>query len=108
MITPYPAITRSADHTAWGMALLRQKAPADAVDREWMEAVRISNGGTREVARMLHRMLLANRPVDARRILREYPGNDPYRRFYDAKAVYDGSGKIQTEKVIPVGGRAEF
>ena len=84
MITPYPAITRSADHTAWGMALLRQKAPADAVDREWMEAVRISNGGTREVARMLHRMLLANRPVDARRILREYPGNDPYRRFYDA------------------------
>ena len=25
-----------------------------------------------------------------------------------AKAVYDGCGKIQTEKVIPVGGRAEF
>ena len=84
MITPYPAIARSADHTAWGMALMLQKAPSEAVDREFMEAVRISNGGTREVARLLHRMLLANRPVDARRILREYPGNDPYRRFYDA------------------------
>ena len=84
MITPYPAIARSADHTAWGMALMLQKAPSEAVDREFMEAVRISNGGTREVARLLHRMLLANRPVDARRLLREYPGNDPYRRFYDA------------------------
>ncbi len=93
MITPYPAIRRAADHTAWGMALLLQKAPAEEADREFMDAIRLSNGAPREMARVLHRMLQANRPVDARKLLREYPGNDPYRRFYDALLDF-GDGSI--------------
>lgn len=92
MITPHPAILRAADHTAWGMGLALQNAQ-DEADKEFMEALRRSGGAPRETARVLHRLFLKNRPEEARRILREYPGNDPYRRFYDALLDY-GDGNV--------------
>ncbi|MBQ7393499.1 MAG: hypothetical protein IJV89_04020 [Lentisphaeria bacterium] len=93
MITPHPAILRAADHTAWGMALIFANAPEEAADREFMEAVRLSGGAPRETARVLHRLMLKNRPAEARKLLREYPGNDPYRIFYDALLDF-GDGSI--------------
>lgn len=98
-VVPHPAVERAADHTAWGMALLLENAPAEA-DAAFLEAVRLSGGGPRETGRMLHRLLLTNRPVEARRLLREYPGNDPYRRFYDALLdLGDGSALAARQKL---------
>ncbi|MBO5689114.1 MAG: hypothetical protein J6S73_04215 [Lentisphaeria bacterium] len=99
VFTPHPAVLRAADHTAWGMGQVLRNAQDDA-DKEFMEALRLSNGAPRETARVLHRLLLKNRPVEARRILREYPGKDPYRRFYDALLDYgDGSVLAARQKL---------
>ena len=114
-ITPQPALIRSADHTAWGMALMQQNAPAEAIDREWMAAVRVSNGGTREMARLLHRLFLLNRTEDARRILQEYPGNDPYRLFYGALLdlgdgrIWDARRKLEgLQHTVPPDVKAQY
>lgn len=84
-LAPTGGMLRPADHTAWGLALLRTPGhDPEEVSLEFAEAVRLSHGGTRETAQMLDRLLRQGQTAEARKLLKQYPGNDPYRKFYAA------------------------
>ena len=92
---PHPEVRRAADHTAWALALMREGGDPAAIDREFLDAVRLSQGGVRETARALHRLVGTNRLREARKLLRQYPGDDPYRRFYDAVLDLGGGSALE-------------
>ena len=84
-LTPFlPARRRVSDYTLWMLALERSGAPAAEIDAAGWEALWASQGGVRETARLLQRLVASDRLAAAREVLTAYPGDDPCRRYFAA------------------------